>query len=86
MGYRCIGCSQKYNVNKSKIMGQAYKFNLYIIPHETLSSKLQNVENSITGLIRIACVLNLISGEWKAIRLGVIPLCIILNYVGCSNH
>ncbi|BCZ47897.1 hypothetical protein psyc5s11_39640 [Clostridium gelidum] len=85
-GYECIGCSIKCNVNKLRKIGQAYNFKVHIIPHETLISNLVSEENSVTGMIGIACVLNLVSGGWKAIRLGFIPQCIILDYVGCSNH
>lgn len=85
-GYECIGCSQNCNVNILRKIGQARNVKIYIIPHETLLSNLESKENNKTGIIGVACVLNLVSGGWKAIRLGFIPQCVVLDYVGCSNH
>ncbi|EKQ57134.1 MULTISPECIES: DUF116 domain-containing protein [unclassified Clostridium] len=85
-GYECVGCFDECNVNKLRKVGQAYNFKVYVIPHETLLSNLEKDENINTGMVGIACVTNLISGGWKAIRLGFIPQCVVLNNVGCSKH
>ena len=37
------------------------------------------------GMVGIACILNLMSGGWKAIRIGYIPQCVILDYCGCGH-
>lgn len=85
-GYECIGCSPHCNVNILRKIGQTHNVKIYIIPHDTLLSNLESEENNSTGIIGVACVLNLVSGGWKAIRLGFIPQCVVLDYVGCSHH
>ena len=59
---------------------------MYVIPHETNLLNAKREDNEKIGIIGIACVLNLISGGWKALRLGFIPQCVILEECGCSNH
>lgn len=85
-GYECMGCSSRCNINTLREIGQTYNTKIYIIPHDTLLSNLESDNNYVTGIIGVACVLNLVSGGWKAIRLGFIPQCVVLDYVGCSNH
>lgn len=86
MGYKCINCSKVCNVSKLTALENEYKFKVYTIPHESLLFNIYDEENNQAGVIGIACVLNLISGGWKALRLGFNPQCIILDYCGCSNH
>ena len=85
-GYKCIGCSDLCNINKLRNQGEVYGFEVCIIPHETDLTSLKSKDNSSYGIVGIACVLNLVSGGFKALRLGFIPQCIILDEVGCSNH
>ena len=86
IGYICKRCTNNCNVNKLNEMGEKEGFEVYIIPHETMLFNTFTKENSHIGIIGIACVLNLISGGWKAIRLGFKPQCVILDYCGCDNH
>ena len=86
MGYKCINCSKVCNVSKLTALEKEYKFKVYTIPHESLLFNMYDEENNQVGIIGIACVLNLISGGWKALRLGFNPQCIVLDYCGCSNH
>ena len=85
-GYVCKRCSKECNINKLTTLGKSLDFKVYVIPHETnlLNAKREN--NEKIGIIGIACVLNLMSGGWKALRLGFIPQCVILEECGCSNH
>lgn len=85
-GYKCMGCSPLCNVNKLRKQGEAYGFEVTVIPHETDLLALKKSDNSSYGIVGIACVLNLVSGGFKALRLGFIPQCVVLNEVGCSNH
>jgi hypothetical protein len=39
-----------------------------------------------TGIVGVACVLNLLSGGLKARRLGIPAQCILLDSCGCGNH
>lgn len=85
-GYKCTKCSKNCNVSKLTALERDYKFNVYTIPHESLLFNEYSEESNQIGVIGIACVLNLISGGWKALRLGFNPQCIVLDYCGCSNH
>ncbi|MBU5336706.1 DUF116 domain-containing protein [Intestinibacter bartlettii] len=83
-GGRCNFCSSNCNVNRISKLGQKYNFKVYIIEHETTLSSLDINKN--IGIVGIACALNLIAGGFKALRLGFIPQCVVLDYCGCSNH
>lgn len=72
------------HVKYMKKLGKKYNFKVYIIEHETTLSSLDINKN--IGIIGIACIPNLISGGFKALRLGFIPQCVVLDYCGCSNH
>ena len=69
-----------------KKLGKKYNFKVSIIEHETTLSSLDINKNKNIGIIGIACIPNLISGGFKALRLGFIPQCVVLDYRGCSNH
>ena len=86
LGDVCKRCSKECNINKLTTLGKSLDFKVYVISHETnlLNEKREN--NEKIGIIGIACVLNLISGGWKALRLGFIPQCVILEECGCNNH
>lgn len=74
------------HVKYMKKLGKKYNFKVYIIEHETTLSSLDINENKNIGIIGIACIPNLISGGFKALRLGFIPQCVVLYYCGCSHH
>lgn len=61
------------------------KINVFIIPHESSLSTLVN-KGEEKAVIGIACILNLMSGGWKAVRIGYIPQCVIIDYPGCKAH
>ncbi|MGG7176350.1 DUF116 domain-containing protein [Clostridium paraputrificum] len=86
IGYICKNCTKNCNVNKLTEMGKKEGFQVYIIPHETMLFSYLSEENSKIGIVGIACVLNLVSGGWKALRLGFKPQCVVLDYCGCDNH
>lgn len=85
-GYKCKGCSPLCNINNIRKQGKIHDFQVNVIPHETDLSSLEKKDNRFYGIIGIACVLNLISGGFKALRLGFIPQCVTLDEVGCQNH
>ncbi len=39
-----------------------------------------------TGIVGIACVLNLISGGWRLNDIVIPAQCVLLDYCGCKNH
>ena len=83
-GGKCNFCSSNCNVNKISKLGQKYNFKVYIIELETTLSSLDINKN--IGIVGIACASNLIAGGFKALKLGFIPQCVVLDYCGCSNH
>ena len=83
-GLRCKGCSESCNINRVNKVAKREKYKVYIIPHESDMFKLVNYEDK-KGMVGIACILNLMSGGWKAIRIGYIPQCVILDYCGCGH-
>jgi hypothetical protein len=42
--------------------------------------------NKDTGVVGVACVLNLISGGWLLDGMGISAQCVLLDYCGCKNH
>ncbi len=84
-GCTCMGCSEECNVNKLSKIVEESNAKVYIIPHETMLFKDED-KNYDIGIIGIACVTNLVSGGWKALRLGFKPQCVLLDYCGCSKH
>ena len=83
-GHQCIGCSDNCNVNQLK---NYIEKEVYVIKHESeLFKDIPTHEKKTISIIGIACVLNLINGGLKAKSLGMPAQCVILNYVGCSNH
>lgn len=85
-GYMCSSCNSLCNINKYKKIVQKYNLKVYIIPHESSISKREQNNKDKIGIIGVSCVLNLISGGWKAKALGFIPQCVLLDYCGCKNH
>lgn len=85
-GYECRKCNSSCNINfMNKILGNN-NIEVCIIPHETIINKLCIEEENRVGIIGIACISNLMSGGWKALRLGFIPQCVLLDYCGCRKH
>lgn len=85
-GYICSGCSEKCKVNYLTDLGRSHGIKVLIIPHESAAFTREKIEKGKVGIIGIACVLNLISGGWKAKDLGFVPQCVLLDYCGCKNH
>ncbi|NFA61984.1 DUF116 domain-containing protein [Clostridium sporogenes] len=85
-GYVCEKCTKFCKVNMYTKLGGKYNFEVYIIPHESSAFVKEKIKKDYTGIIGVACVLNLISGGWKAKELGFIPQCVLLDYCGCKNH
>ena len=85
-GYTCRECNEGCNVNKLKKSLKNSNIEVYTIPHETMLFKSKDSERKVIGIIGVACVTNLISGGWKALRMGFKPQCVILDYCGCSKH
>lgn len=85
-GYICRKCSSVCNINLLSRLVEKKNIEVCIIPHETDIKKLNIKEKDKIGIIGIACITNLMSGGWKALRLGFIPQCVFLDYCGCEKH
>lgn len=85
-GYVCRQCNSSCNINSLNKLVEKRNIEVCIIPHETIIDTLHIEDKNKIGIIGIACITNLMSGGWKALRLGFIPQCVILDYCGCNKH
>ena len=74
-------------VNQIGKMAKKYNAQVIIIDHASdfNEMKIKDIQDGV-GIIGIACILNLLSGGWKARELGLMPQCVILDYCGCKKH
>jgi hypothetical protein len=88
-GIKCMRCSKDCQVNQLTKLGIENNFDVVIVPHESSISSAISGEKTIdgnTGVIGVACVLNLISGGLKLKEMGVPAQCVLLDYCGCKKH
>lgn len=88
-GFHCGGCTAECSVFKLMQLGREYGFGVHVLSHESSISKNHRQPeylNSNTGVVGVACVLNLISGGWLLDSLGISAQCVLLDYCGCKNH
>ncbi|GIM27652.1 hypothetical protein CPJCM30710_03180 [Clostridium polyendosporum] len=85
-GYLCTSCTSVCKIKELTDLGRKYDFKVYTIPHESTLFINTTIKEQKIGIVGVACVLNLISGGWKAIDIGFIPQCVLLDYCGCKNH
>lgn len=86
LGYKCVNCTLTCNISKLSKLKEKYNFEVYIIPHESDITNKGDKDKGSIGIVGVACVLNLISGGWKAEGLGWTPQCVLLDYCGCKSH
>jgi hypothetical protein len=90
IGYRmrCKACSSYCNINKIQNNFAHQGFEVAIIPHSSGFTKFlefwKNQEH--TGLIGVACVLNLLKGGYEMKNLNIPAQCVFLDYCGCKKH
>ena len=84
----CRHCSPSCNVSRisKELSGKGIRS--VLIPHSSkFSQYLQLWANQKeTGLVGIACVLNLIRGGYELIDLNIPSQCVFLDYCGCKKH
>lgn len=86
-GNSCRGCSQACPVNQVTQLAQSYGAKTTIVYHGSALYRVRrDAHQAKAGLIGIACVLNLLEGGLKAVSLGYVPQCALLNYCGCKAH
>ena len=85
LGLVCSYCNP--NCNVYKISKEYKEHEVYIVSHESTAFKgAKKEDQKELGIIGITCVLNLISGGWKAANLSIPPQCVLLEHVACKKH
>lgn len=85
----CVGCTSECQVNQLVQLGKKLKFDVAVVSHESSISSSKGRDlllDENTGVIGVACVLNLISGGWMLQESGIPAQCVLLDYCGCRNH
>lgn len=84
----CIHCSRNCNISKASVAMKVKGIRTVLIRHSSSFSKwLEPWSNQRkTGLIGVACVLNLLTGGFEMKRLGIPSQCAFLDHSGCSKH
>ncbi|AIQ12980.1 DUF116 domain-containing protein [Paenibacillus durus] len=85
-GYLCRSCSKDCQVNLITAMAKRYGCKVVVIPHASTAFGHRRIREGEVGIVGIACVLNLISGGYKAKEMGYEPQCVLLHYSGCIQH
>ena len=87
LGLKCINCTKNCNINQLTDMGKEYKFEVYIVQHESSAfSKSTKKDRDELGIIGVSCILNLIAGGWKSESLNIPAQCVLLEQSTCKNH
>jgi hypothetical protein len=84
----CTGCSPDCNVNEKRWEFSAHNVEVVLIPHSSdFTRHLTYWKNQTdTGLVGIACVLNLMKGGYELQKLNIPSQCVYLDYCGCKKH
>ena len=87
-GNVCSRCDKNCNIGKIADDFRKNAVNVYLIPHSSnFSSFLKYWSNQEhTGLIGVACVLNLLTGGYEMKRLNIASQCVFLDYCSCKKH
>ena len=85
LGHVCTFCNP--NCNVYRIAKNYPDCEVYIVSHESSAFKGAKKEDAEElGILGVTCVLNLISGGWKASNLSIPPQCVLLEHVACKSH
>lgn len=84
----CTGCSPNCRINSIRKEYTSTNVEVALIPHSSGFSKfLEHWKNQDqTGLIGVACVLNLLKGGYEMQKLDIPSQCVFLDYCGCKKH
>jgi hypothetical protein len=85
---RCMACSAGCNINKKRKLYASQNIEVVLIPHSSGFSKYLSYwkNQNTTGLIGVACVLNLLKGGYEMQKLNIPSQCVFLDYCGCKKH
>lgn len=84
----CTGCSPNCTINIKRKEYAVYNIDVVLIPHSSEFTKYLKYwkDQDTTGLIGIACVLNLLKGGYEMQKLNIPSQCVFLDYCGCKKH
>lgn len=86
-GFICQGCTKVCPIQLTTSIGKKYHAKTIIVEHGSALYKTKVAsDDGARGVIGVACTLNLLSGGWKAIKLGYVPQCVLLDWCGCKQH
>ena len=85
-GLLCRQCTKNCRVNQYTELAMVYQCQEVVIEHESSIKGRGTEDKKPIGIVGVACVLNLIEGGWKALELGFVPQCVLLDYSGCRSH
>jgi uncharacterized protein len=85
---KCSSCSTNCEINRLQELLKLKSVETYLIPHSSSFSEfLKHWQNQkTTGLIGVACVLNLLTGGYEMQSLNIPSQCVFLDYCGCRKH
>lgn len=84
----CARCTESCGINRVTSQLEKHGVGTSLIPHSSDFTRfLKNWENSgSTGLVGVACVLNLLTGGYEMRRLNLASQCVFLDFSGCRKH
>jgi hypothetical protein len=84
----CAACSPECNVNVKRWEYSSHNTEVVLIPHSSEFTRfLKHWKNQeTTGLVGVACVLNLLKGGYEMQKLNIPSQCVFLDYCGCKKH
>ncbi len=84
----CSSCNNECNIHKIDSELKKLGYQSCIMPHSSgfskFLSKWKNQNN--TGLIGVACALNLMKGGYEMKKLEIPSQCVLLDFCGCKKH
>lgn len=86
--FYCSGCNLNCNIYKIDIELRKLGYQSCIMPHSSGFSKFlsQWKNQNNTGLVGVACTLNLLKGGYEMKKLEIPSQCVLLDFCGCKKH
>ncbi|MBI2419507.1 MAG: DUF116 domain-containing protein [Ignavibacteriales bacterium] len=84
----CASCNSACNVARTTKQGQREGFTVRLIPHSSgFSDWLKQWEGTTeTGVVGVACLLNLLTGGYEMQSLKIPAQCVFLEHTACEKH
>lgn len=87
--HHCLQCTPECRVSRIVDMGRQEGFEVVLVSHESdafARPLVERLARERTGIVGVACALNLVSGGLRAKSAGIPAQCVILDYCGCKGH